>query len=113
MTAKKPADYIIEEPTFLRSKHELEGLLEKLGKASDAAVKFLKDVVEDVEQSPKMRMECASKIIAYQMEASKEINTDNIQRLVAEIKVKQLGAPAGGKLIPNRAVVDFSKIQDV
>ena len=102
--------YVEEKPSFVKKSHELDKLLKKLSKESDGAVDFLREMMEDKTIDTKYRIDCASKIIAFQMETAKDINTENIQRLVAEIKMK---GPT--QLVPQNKtpLVDFNTIRVV
>ena len=107
-----------KEQSFLDDKLKLDKLLRELSKASKKAV----DALESALSSPdeKIRVAAADKLLAFYVATAKEVNNDQIQRLIAELKLnggrgKRLvelpngDAPAGSK----RPLVDFTTIREV
>lgn len=103
-----------EAPSFLNDEIQLKDLLKRITKISKEAIDVLVDSLKS--QDEKIRFNAASKILEFQVQIAKEINTDKLQRLMAEYRIK--GAPAG-KLVPVeddkpvRPVVDFTTIRSI
>ena len=81
-------------------------------KVSEAAIKAIEEGLSS--QDEKIRISCADKLLGHLEAMSKEVNSDQITRLIAEIKFNRRG-PAGN-LIPQdekspMAVVEFDKVR--
>jgi predicted oxidoreductase len=111
-----------ENPSFLNDKDKIDlyKLLKKLDKASLEALENLVKIMETT-QDEKLRAQVSKDIIRFKIDVAKEINTDQMQRLIAEIK---LNRGPQGKLIPlegasdtedqiKRPIVDFSKVHSL
>ena len=103
--------------TFLKEKHELTKLLKSLDTAATKAVKLLTDTMNNDKTDEKTRLECANKIIGFYMAASKQINDEDMARLIAQVR---LGGNNGGfKLKPGTSspaappALDFTNIREV
>jgi hypothetical protein len=111
----------VKEKSFIRDKGELSNLLKFLSKVSASAVEILVDAMnakDGVDQ--KTKIACAEKLLDFQIACAKQVNDDNMQRMIAEIKLNR--TPLANNLSAiefdeekrrNRPVVDFSQIQDV
>lgn len=104
-------------PTFVKKKHELDKLLKSLEKAVPEAVALLVEIMSDDKVPVDVRMKCASKLIDSKIDTVKQINADEMARLVAEYKIG-----SGGKLIgrgstaeekDNTPALDFDNIREV
>jgi hypothetical protein len=107
------------EESFLTDKLKLDKLLRSLATASKKAVEALETALNS--QDEKVRVAAADKLLAFYVSTAKEVNNDQIQRLIAELK---LNGGRGKRLIPlehggegqsgrPRPVVDFETIRDV
>jgi hypothetical protein len=109
----------VKSASFLRNKGELSALLKSLSRVSEEAVAILvaaMSATEGVDQ--KTRIACAEKLIDFQISCAKQVNDDNMQRMIAEIKLNK--QPLDGNLTTieyeernNRPIVDFSNIQEI
>lgn len=108
-----------KEQSFLDDKLKLDKLLRSLGTASKAAITALEDALKS--QDEKVRVAAADKLLAFYIATAKEVNNDQIQRLIAEIKLNGGGTK---KLVPlsndpearggkSRPLVDFGTIREV
>lgn len=109
---------VVEEelPSFIRKSSELTKLLKGLTKASVKALEILETGMESKDE--KIATSCAEKIISYLLATSKEHSSDQMQRLIAEIRFKGQGRTrqldaTGAQDVPNRPVVDFSTIRSI
>lgn len=104
---------------FLREEHELTKLAKALDKASKKAVEFLQSVLEDVKADGLRRQQAAEKILTFVLAASKQINDDNMARLIAQAKlVGAKGSPlplGDGKrsTAPQGPKLDFDNVRTV
>lgn len=110
----KPATTV----SFIRAKdHDLQALFRGLEKVSKKAIKKLVEGLESTDE--KLSIECAKTLLRFQVDVSKEINTDAMQRTIAEIrfnntaiqKIKNIASSEDE--LPPRTVVDFSNIQNL
>lgn len=100
-------------PSFIKKKHELQGLIKLLEKGSKEAVEMLIATMQDDEADKRLRLSCAEKIINYHVSIQENINNDNMQRQVAQIKLgggfeKNLKTAETEK--PKLPVLDFTTI---
>lgn len=104
-------------PSFLAEKIDLKRLAREIGKASGTAVEVLVKLLESKDE--KVRLQAATKLVELQVQVQKEISSDQMQRLIAEIKLVrgggkktlvQVGDGTGGKKPP---IVDFSQIRQL
>jgi hypothetical protein len=73
--------------TFLKDEHELTKLAKALDKASKKAVDFLTSVLEDEKADSLRRQQAAERILTFVLAANKQINDDNMARLIAQAKL--------------------------
>jgi hypothetical protein len=102
-----------ESPSFLVSSLDLKPVLKRLSAQSKAAIDVLVKLLESKDE--RTRMSAATKLLDFQVQIAKEINADQMQRLIAQVK---LGSDAGGKsplLVPEdkRPLVDFTTIREI
>jgi HEAT repeat protein len=102
-------------PTFLDDKIDLKKLAREIVKASSAAVDVLVKLLESTDE--RVRLQAATKLVEFQVQVAKEISADQMQRLIAEIKLvrapQQKLVDANNPSKPNRPMVDFSTIREV
>ena len=116
----KTLKVVEEQPvTFLKSSpHELQRVMRSLTTASVAASDFLQAVMKNEEVEPRIRVDAAKAIISLGIAASKELNADSLQRLVAQYRMQN---PQQTKLLVDdnnkqerpKPIVDFSCIKNI
>lgn len=103
-----------ENPSFLKEEIQLKKLAKELSKATSQAIEILLKCLESNDE--RVRFQAATKLLEFQINVAKEISHDQIQRLIAEIKLnrqsntKMLEAEDERK---NRPIVDFSTIRQI
>lgn len=100
-------------PSFLDDKIDLKRLAQKIGRETGKAVEVLVQLLESKDE--KVRLTAATKLVELQVQVQKEISNDQMQRLIAEIKLVR--APKQ-KLIeaedgPKRPLVDFGTVRQI
>jgi hypothetical protein len=108
-----------ENPSFLNGGVDLKKLQKDLARHSKAAIEVLVAELQH-KTSAEIRIRAATKLLEFQVQVAKEINADQVQRMIAEIK---LNRNPQNKLIPvkdsedgeekNKPIVDFSNIREV
>ena len=102
----------IKKRTFLDDEIQLKALSTNLSKSSKDAVAVLVEMLKSPDL--RLRMQAAVKLLEFDIDVKKAISTDQIQRVIAEIKVgggnKMLELEDANKKKP---VVDFSTIRSV
>ena len=91
-------------PSFIRKRHELDKLFKALQELSPKAIELLEGILEDVELPIKIRFEAAQTLLNKQIDTAKQINADEMQRLIAEYKFNRDGGRLKG--IGNGSTVD-------
>ena len=106
----------VEQPLFVKKKHELASLLKEIEKGSSEAVDLLVCTMnsDGDKVDLKTKLECAKILLDLQIKVSSEISKDQLTRQIAEIKVKGLSTPL--ELEPGQKkrlppTTDFSTIQ--
>lgn len=101
------------KPSFIRaSSHDLEPLLRNLKRVSKDAINALEDGLKSNDE--KTRMKCAELLLQYHVAVSKEINTDAIQRVVAELRFNNSNSVKDiNENSHTKPLVDFNNIRDV
>jgi hypothetical protein len=94
----------VEQPVFVKRKHELADLYKSLEKATPAAVELLVETMNNEKLPLKERRAAADKLIDLQVKVSEVISKDSLMRQVAEIKVKGFSTPPS---------IDFENLQEV
>lgn len=103
-----------DNPSFLDDKVDLKKLAREISKASKEAVDVLVKLLESTDE--KVRMQAAIKLLEFDIDIKKAISQDQMQRLIAEIK---LNRQSNTKVIDvendeerkKRPIVDFSTIK--
>lgn len=95
--------------SFITEKHELTTLSNKVRKLNSAALKVLEDALTDPDV--KVRMEAAKALLKMDIDISKIINDDAMNRILAELKMNGEIKNVGNS--NSRPLVDFSSIQQV
>lgn len=105
-------------PSFLDSKIQLGDLLKKVSKETKKAIEVLVACLESKDE--RIRYQAATKLLEFQVQIAKEINADQMQRLIAEIKLNRQSAkkligidPEDEENKKTRPIVDFSTIRQV
>lgn len=103
-----------EKQSFLTGSLDLKRLLREVSRQSKPAVDAL--VLLLASKDEKIRLTAAIKLLELQVSVAKEINTDQIQRLIAELKYN----PTGKKNLvavddddSDKPLVDFHNIQKI
>ena len=95
--------------SFIRAdEHDLASTGRKVAQLSDKALEVLEQGLYSEDE--KTRMDCARTLIKMNIDISKIINEDAMNRLIAEFRVNQGNPPRPKDVTP---LVDFSKIQEV
>lgn len=105
-----------EGTIFIRKKHELTDISKKLDTVTDEAIDLLAETMRDDKASRKERLECARDILDYKVSIADQINKDELNRQIAEIKAKGLSTPlvpADGTPKPSAPRLDMQTIQKV
>lgn len=101
-----------EEHSFLTETIDLKKLAKKLTTNVNSAVDVLVGFLES--KDDRLKMQAATKLLEFHVSVAKEISADQMQRLIAEIKVakgsktQKLIDAENGKTKP---VVDFTTIR--
>lgn len=106
-------------PSFLDDKLDLKKVARDISKASSKAVEVLLKLLESKDE--KVRLTAATKLVEFQVQIAKEVSNDQLQRLVAEIKlVRGAGRTKnlvplqdGGKRENTTPVIDFSRVLEI
>lgn len=101
--------------TFIKRNHELQGLLNDLNSASPEALRVIKEIMNNKKSDDKLRLACADKILNFQVSVAGQINSETVQRQVAEIKFNRGPMPLGGEArdVDNTPVIDFNTIRTI
>lgn len=107
-----------ETPSFLNDSLQLKKLFKDVSKATKEAVDVLIACLGSNDE--KVRMNAATKLLEFQVSIAKEINQDQFQRMIAEIKLRNpttkvvtLTADEEERQKKQRPIVDFSTIRSV
>lgn len=102
----------IKKRTFLDDEIQLKALSRELGKASKDAVAVLVKMLNSPDT--RLQMQAAIKLLEFDIDVKRSISTDQIQRIIAEIKVgggtKTLELEDAGSKKP---IVNFSEIRSI
>lgn len=104
---------VLEQKSFLSDSINLKQLHRLLKTHGEAAIGILVAALQD--KDVRVRMQAASKLLDMQILVAKEINADQMARLIAEIKIangpKRLGATEEDEnLTP---IVDFTNVRAI
>lgn len=98
--------------SFIRAgEHELQALLNRLGRGSKKALAVLEKGM--LSEDLKLATDCAKNWLRFQMDVSKEISADDMQRVLAEFRFNRQGGGFKDVEDDNKPLVDFDSIQDV
>lgn len=111
-TASGVVEFVPEQQSFMVTPVDLKSLLRRIDRQSRHAVEALVKLLDSKDE--KIRLTAATKLLEFQVSIAKEINTDQLQRMIAEIRNNP---GASNKLVPNdqknRPLVDFTTIREV
>lgn len=95
------------KPIFTKT-HELKPILTKLKKVSKKAIEVLEKALTSDDE--KIRVAAAEKLLKFYVDTSKEVNQDEMNRLILEIKTS--GMIGQGSTVPedNAPVLDFDNL---
>jgi len=110
----KPVDLVREQtPSFLADSVDLKATARLLKAASKPAVDALLACLESSDE--RIKLSAASKLLEYGVDVAKAVSQDQLQRLVAEIKLKH--NPTNRLIEDNKptntVLVDFSTIREI
>lgn len=110
----------VEQPIFVKKKHELANLLKAVERGSVDAVDLIVTTMNAPESeavSLKTKLDLAKYLLDTQIKLSDVISKDQLVRQVAEIKAKGLSTPLapelGGEKKRLPPTTDFGTIQEV
>lgn len=94
--------------SFIRKSGELSKLLRRSDRVAVDALKFLEDTMNDEKADLKLRVACAKEIVGINIDTAKIVNQDNLQRMVAQLKLN----PGQGNLVEKDStpVLDFDTV---
>lgn len=108
---------VLQEESFLTNGLDLKKLLRDVSKHSKAAIDKLVKLMDS--EDHKVALAAAKTLLEMQTAITKDMNTDQLQRLIAQVKLKGGG---GRALVPvsgeddeenDRPTVDFTTIRQV
>lgn len=94
------------KPIFTKT-HELKPILTKLKKVSKKAIEVLEKALTSDDE--KIRVAAAEKLLKFYVDTSKEVNQDEMNRLILEIKTSGL-IGQGSTVEDNTPVLDFDNL---
>lgn len=103
-----------DAPSFLANTVDLKRLLRAVSRESAKAIDVLVKLLESKDE--KTRLTAATKLLEFQVQVADKISTDQMQRLIAQVKLQGV---TQGKLVPvdgqqpNRPLVDFATVREV
>lgn len=79
-----------EQPSFIKRKHELDLVYKQVESGSKEAIQLLIDTMNSTDEkvSLKIKLECADKLISYQVKIADIISKDQLVRQIADFKSK-------------------------
>lgn len=104
----------IKKHTFMDDEIQLKKLSRELSKSSKEAIDVLVEMLQGDDK--RLKMQAAIKLLEFEVSVKQAISSDQMQRLVAEIK---LSGGSGSKTLEledsvrNRPVVDFANIRSI
>lgn len=111
-SASVVVELVQDSPSFLKQSIDLKRLLKDVSRQSKPAVDALVGLLSSKDE--KVRLAAAKSLLDLQVSVAKEVNQDQIQRLIAEFK---LNSANGKSLVPleedDRPMVDFTTIREV
>jgi hypothetical protein len=97
------------QPIF-RKDHELADLLKRLKKLSKKTIEVLEQGLESTDE--RIRQQAANKIMDYLINVSKEVNQDQLNRLVLEVKTSGLVGAGSSVQEDNTPILNFDEIHE-
>ena len=114
----RPKKVIHPASSFIRNTpHDLMKLLRSLNKESQNAVNTLVELLTC--HDPKVKLGAAEKLLTMQKDVAESINKDNLQRMIAQLRLNPNTDPEEMKAIseeedaPKMPMVDFTTVQFV
>ena len=102
------ANLKIREKSFHRKQaHPLAKVLKKLNVEAEGAVETLVALMSN--EDPKIKLAAASKILDFQRDAAADLDRDELQRLIANIKYC---GPQGETEEDDTPQIDFSQVHE-
>lgn len=105
----------VKKHSFLDEEVQLKKLSKELSKSSKEAIDVLVEMLHG--EDKRLKMQAAIKLLDLEVEVKKVISADQMQRMIAEIKLSSGG---GSKTLEledserkNRPIVDFSNIRSI
>lgn len=102
----------VKRRSFLDDEIQLKVLSRELSKASKDAINVLVDMLKSTDS--RVRMQAAIKLLEFDIDVKKAISSDQIQRVIAEIKIgggsKTVELEDGSKKKP---IVNFTEIRSI
>jgi hypothetical protein len=103
--------------SFLSENAQLKSLAKEIGKATKPAIAMLVKLLDSKDE--KIQMQAAIKLLEFDIDIQKTISQDQMQRLIAEIKLnrpggnlKQIPVNADGTPARQPPMVDFNTIRE-
>lgn len=90
-----------------KQSHPLKDVLKKLNKESEGAVEMIVAVMNSAEADDKTKLAAASKLLDLQRQVAQDINQDELQRLIANVK---FGGPRQLEMDDDTPDVDFTQV---
>jgi hypothetical protein len=106
-----------EGQIFVKKKHELADLAKQLGKITPAAIELMASKMEDDDVPLKERLKLAESIVDLKIRITDQINKDELNRLIAEIRANGPKTPLipgdpDGEKKPGAPRLDMHTIQE-
>ena len=104
----------VKKPSFLDDEVQLKKLSRHLSRSSSDAVDVLVKLLENADD--KIKMQAAVKLLEFDLETKKSIAADQLQRMIADIKIGNSGRSKELELEDDRRsrpVVDFTSIREL
>lgn len=101
---------LTDVPDFLDTPADLKKLLRSVSAQAKPAVEALVGLL--VSKDEKIRLTAATKLLELQMMIAKEINSDNLNRLIAQVKIGNKKLFPGSD-DPDKPLVDFTTVRSV
>lgn len=104
-----------ELPSFIKKKHELDAVIKKLEAGSKEAAELLINIANDEKADLKLRKDCAVEILTTLAKMTEQRSKDQMNRMIAEIKIRPGGASKTLKLEEDKQypVLDFNTVREI
>lgn len=97
--------------SFLTEAVDLKKVARELTKASSKAVEALLKCLESKDE--RVQLQAATKLLEFHVSVAKEISSDQVQRLIAEIKLTKNQTKLIDASGPKKPIVDFTTIRQI